>query len=77
MKWINIPEGAESVGSACTRDGACVCLCACGQAALGDQSAQLLAASSGASPLHLLHIHTAVLCMNTSSFDQHLSAAKI
>lgn len=27
MKWINIPEGAESVGSACMKGGACVCLC--------------------------------------------------
>ena len=29
MKWINIPEGTESVGSACTGDGACVCVCVC------------------------------------------------
>lgn len=26
MKWINIPEGAESGGSACVSDSVCVCV---------------------------------------------------
>ena len=49
MKWINIPEGAESGGSACLRHCVCVCVYAHGQTALGDQCAELLAASNSVS----------------------------
>lgn len=57
MKWINIPEGAESGCSACGRD--CECVCVCRQTALGDQSAPLLLASNSIS-FCFSHTHTAV-----------------
>lgn len=52
MKWINIPEGAEM--------GA---LHVCRQTALGDQSAQLLAASNAVSFPSLALTHTHSCCL--------------
>ena len=68
MKWINIPEEAESGGLHVQGESVCVCVCVCvvcvcRQTALGDQSAQLLTASSSVSLL-LSPPRTAV-----SSFD--------
>ena len=79
MKWINIPEGAES-------GGLHVCECVCRQTALGDQSAQLLAASNGVSlslSLCLSHTHSCFLAacthrLGVDCFDrgQHFGVTK-